>query len=354
MYNIVIVGLIFIILYYDFVMSQISVIIPVYNAEKTIIKCLNSIQEQTFKDFEALLINDGSKDGSAEICEDFCAKDNRFKLITQENAGPSKARNRGIDESGSKYLAFVDSDDYIEPNMLEELYAAAEKANADVTICGYYTESNNRINSVYSSKYKPGVYCGEGYRKIVVDAIDIGVSGNIPPYSCVRLVRRECLENPRLRFDTQIYRSEDYLLWNQVFLNNNSLCLITDKPLYHYVVNDDSITHRYVKDYWNMSMKVYTELENLAHEDKTIGERLNIMLMRRAYLAMSISAFARDRKTFCKDLKKVLKDKELSKVIDSIPLSVGIKKGKIRYILLKFRMHFIIKMIFSYKYFKAH
>ena len=121
-------------------MSQISIVIPVYNAEKTLIRCLDSIQQQTYKDFEAILINDGSSDSSAEICQRYCEADKRFKLINQENSGPSKARNQGIDAAISKYLAFVDSDDYIEPNMLEEFFTAAEASSADLTVCGYFTE----------------------------------------------------------------------------------------------------------------------------------------------------------------------------------------------------------------------
>jgi len=335
-------------------MSQISIIVPVYNAENTIIKCLDSIKAQTYRDFEVLLINDGSKDRSAELCEKFCTKDSRFKLINQENAGPSMARNRGIDEATSKYLAFVDSDDYIEIDMLEELYTAAEKADADVTICSYCVEHGDIIKNYYSSKYKSGVYRGEECRKIAVDAIDIGVNGNIPPYSGIRLVRRECLENPKLRFNTEIYRSEDYLLWNKVFFNIDCLCLITDKVLYHYVSNDDSITHCYIKDYWDMSKTIYTELKKALPEEKTVTEHLNFMFIRRAYLAMSIAKYADNRKTFYEDLKKVLNDIDLRKIIDSIPIVTGIKKEKIRYTLLKFRMYFLIRLIYNYKYRKAH
>lgn len=87
---------------------------PVYNAEKSLNTCLKSIQDQTFKDFEVILVNDGSRDKSKEICSEFCKSDKRFKLIDQENGGPSSARNTGIDNARSKYLMFVDSDDFIE------------------------------------------------------------------------------------------------------------------------------------------------------------------------------------------------------------------------------------------------
>ena len=138
-------------------MSQISIIIPVYNAEKTLIKCLDSVQRQTFKDYEVILINDGSSDNSAEICQKYCARDERFKLVNQENGGPSKARNRGIDEAKSKYIMFVDSDDYIDQDMLDTLFVATEASSADLTICGYYVEKDN-CQSVNTLKYPLGVY----------------------------------------------------------------------------------------------------------------------------------------------------------------------------------------------------
>ncbi len=335
-------------------MSQISVIIPVYNAEKTLTRCLDSIMKQTFDDFEAILINDGSKDKSEEICSKYCEKDNRFRLISQENAGPSKARNRGIDEAVSKYLAFVDTDDYIEPDMLENLFNAAEESMAELTVCGYYNEKENGSKNIHSFKYAPGVYKGEELKKIVMEAIDMGVNGNIPPYSCIRFVKKECMENPRIRFNTDIYRSEDYLIWNILFSKISCLCLITDKPLYHYIENESSITHRYIKNYWDMSKIIYNELEKIYPSDKDVKEHLDIMLMRRACLSLSIACRSAERKIFYEDVKKVLSDKVLHGVIKAIPFKIGVKRERIRYILFKFRLYFIIWLIFGLRHAKMH
>lgn len=335
-------------------MAQISVIVPVYNAEKTLHKCLDSIKNQTFENFEVILINDGSKDKSQEICEEYCQKDARFKLFNIENSGPSNARNKGIDEADSEYLAFVDSDDYIELNMLEELFGAAEASLAELTICGFYNEENNVITSKYAPRYAPGIYRGEQLKKIVLEALNLGEDDNIRPYSCIRLVKKEALENPRIRFNTNIHRSEDYLLWNILFSRIKCLCLITDKPLYHYIMNSTSITHNYMKNYWDMSKIIYNELKTTYANDKEIIEQLNIMHMRRACMALNIAKRANEKKHFTEDVEKILSDKELQKAIDTIPLSVGIKKENTRYLLFKFRLHFIIRLIFNYRYAKKH
>ena len=110
---------------------MVSVIVPVYNVEEYLEECLDSIKNQTFTDFEVILVNDGSTDGSKEICEQFCQQDNRFKLVTQENKGLSAARNRGVKESIGEYIMFVDSDDVVKDNIVEVLFFYM---NSDVDI----------------------------------------------------------------------------------------------------------------------------------------------------------------------------------------------------------------------------
>ena len=335
-------------------MSQISVIVPVYNAEKGIEKCLESIQNQTFKDFEVLLINDGSTDKSVQICMHFCENDSRFKLINQENQGPSAARNKGIDSSDSKYLAFVDSDDYIENNMLECLYTAAENNNADMTICGYRFGNGNHWIEDNCSMYKPGFYKERECYDIAVNMIDVGLPGNIVPYSCVRLVRKECLENPRLRFNTKVKRSEDFLLWVQVAFRINTLCLITDKILYNYVMRGKSVTRCYIENYWEMRKLINEELKNTLPKTEDVSQQLKYLFVRRAYLAMSVASRCDDKKRYKSDLNKILKDKELRLVTKSIPFKSGIKRLKFQYLFLKLRMYPVIKILYGIKHHKLH
>ena len=121
----------------------ISIIVPVYNVEKYLRMCLDSIQNQTYQNFECLLINDGSPDNSADICREYVAKDARFRYFEKENGGSSSARNFGIERSTGAYLTFVDSDDWLEHDALDRLYGALKKENADISIgrYNYYDES---------------------------------------------------------------------------------------------------------------------------------------------------------------------------------------------------------------------
>lgn len=118
-------------------MPEISIIVPVYNVEQYLERCIESILAQTFTDFELILVNDGSTDGSLSICNKYLKIDKRIKVLSQENKGLSSARNMGIANSKGKYIAFVDSDDFINEFMYEVLYSNLKKYNADIAICGF-------------------------------------------------------------------------------------------------------------------------------------------------------------------------------------------------------------------------
>lgn len=132
----------------------ISIIVPVYNVEKYMNKCINSILKQTFKDFELILVDDGSTDHSGKICDDFEKMDSRIRVIHKKNGGLSSARNIGISNAHGDYLGFVDSDDYIAPDMYEVLYKNLIRENADISACGRYECYAGKKFKITESYYK--------------------------------------------------------------------------------------------------------------------------------------------------------------------------------------------------------
>ncbi|MGN1080768.1 MAG: glycosyltransferase family 2 protein [Acutalibacteraceae bacterium] len=122
--------------------SRITAVVPVYNAQHTLNRCVDSILAQTIESFEILLIDDGSSDSSSQICDDYAAKDDRIKVFHKENGGVSSARNLGIENAAGEFIGFVDSDDYIAPEMFKELYDAAVSENAGVAVCGRVRKSS--------------------------------------------------------------------------------------------------------------------------------------------------------------------------------------------------------------------
>ena len=132
-------------------MNKVSIIIPVYNVQKYLRKCLDSIVNQTFKNIEIIIINDGSSDNSLNICKEYSKKDKRINIINKHNEGVSKARNTGLLYATGEYISFIDSDDWVEQNMIEELYNSITSNKADLCICNFIKENKNKRDYIKSN-----------------------------------------------------------------------------------------------------------------------------------------------------------------------------------------------------------
>ena len=135
-------------------MKKISIIVPIFNIEKYLSRCLDSILEQTYKNLEVILVDDGSVDNSGMIADKYARKDQRIKVIHQVNQGVSAARNTGIDLATGDYIGFVDGDDYIEPDMYEILMRIIEEQQVDIAHCGYQMVYPSKTEFYYNTKEK--------------------------------------------------------------------------------------------------------------------------------------------------------------------------------------------------------
>ena len=214
-------------------MPIVSIIVPVYNAEKYIRKCLDSILAQTHTDWEAILVDDGSSDNSGVICDEYAAKDKRCKVIHQKNGGVSVARQTGLDNTQGEYVIHCDPDDWVEPNMLEELLHCATANNADMVICDFIKETGY-ISIYESANLQNPITAKEVLHKI----IDQQLHG-----SCWnKLIKKSCIAN--IGFSpSSISLCEDEL-FNIKILRNNIKVIYLPKAYYHYNIgNNDSICH---------------------------------------------------------------------------------------------------------------
>lgn len=210
--------------------SQISIIVPVHNVEDYLRQCLDSIIAQTFTDWECIIVDDGSKDNSGKICDEYAQKDNRFKVIHKENGGVSSARNLGIEKAEGKWLYFCDADDTLLPKALEILLDG-EKENCQFVMAGY-----NKFLSDGSLKES---YSGDIKRKISVDdAIkELYTPTNLSyqGYLWCKLFLTEIVKDYNLRFDEKIYFNEDRLFIIQYLCQMKGLIYYTTTPVYNYV-----------------------------------------------------------------------------------------------------------------------
>nr|WP_290441631.1 glycosyltransferase [Clostridium estertheticum] len=233
----------------------VSIIVPVYNSEKYIEKCIMSILNQTYKYIELILINDGSIDNSGQLCDTFAKLDNRIKVEHMKNLGVSSARNKGIKAATGKFIQFVDSDDYIEPNMIETLINEINR-NIDLVFCGYTRVSkgkNGEINIKAISLNKQVNMT----KKTFLNEFGILFKHYYINYLWNKLYVVDIIKKYNLEFDSLINWGED-LIFNLQYLEHCGNITIIDKQLYNYVnYNDNSITSTFNKELYNNQNNMY-------------------------------------------------------------------------------------------------
>lgn len=212
-------------------MPKISVVVPVYNVEKYMVKSIDSIRNQTIKDMEIILVDDGSTDNSGRICDEYKKKDPRVQVIHKKNGGQSTARNAGVEKASGEYIGFVDGDDYISPCMYEKLLNMIESAKADVAVCGIYDVYQNTKTPQCSEKAEFVCDAKEMFRNILIDD---KVSGS----TCNRLIKADIAK--ALRFlDGKLFEDAFY---STQLVKNVKKAAVTTEPLYFYVHRTDSTT----------------------------------------------------------------------------------------------------------------
>ncbi len=212
---------------------NVSVIIPVYKAEKWLRKCLDSVLCQDFFSFEVVAVNDGSPDSCGEILEEYSAEDNRLKVITQTNKGLGGARNTGIENSQGKYLLFVDSDDTLKQGCISYLYDMAETNDADIVSFGIdFIEENEKTVFTYKAS-------SLGCEKVTKEEYLIEAIDN--PYVCNKLYKADLFKKTDIRFPLGVW-FEDLATLPKIVLHCDSV-LLCDKVFYNYLQRNDSIMH---------------------------------------------------------------------------------------------------------------
>ena len=234
--------------------KKVSVIIPIYNAEKHLRECLKSLERQTLDGLEFIMVNDGSTDSSRSICEEFASRDNRFELINQDNHGLAAARRNGMLHATGEYIGFVDSDDWVETDMYEKMYATAVKHDVDIVFCNCWRDDGEK--SIKNNKY---IRCGFYDRKQIIDEIlprtlagldEKGRTHVIRWANWLRIFRHELIRKHQIYNDPRFRRCQDLQLTFEATLHANSYYYLGDDYLYHNRVVGNSLSRGYTKDFW--------------------------------------------------------------------------------------------------------
>ncbi|MGJ7919508.1 glycosyltransferase family 2 protein [Neobacillus sp. LXY-4] len=233
--------------------TVISVIIPVYNVEKYLSICLKSVLEQTMGDFEVLLINDGSTDNSANICEHYAQIDKRVKVFHTSNSGPGKARNKGLKEASGKYIMFIDSDDYVDQNTFKIALNIMEKNNVDLVIYSFYKIKLNEIEKRELSEcyFKDPFSKARFLEKIWLDEEMLASTWN-------KIYKLDVIKKNSISFNEDFFMAEDYL-FNIQYIDTIEKGISINSPLYHYIKHENSVTTRVLYNKYYIALTVYKE-----------------------------------------------------------------------------------------------
>lgn len=327
-------------------MSKVSIIVPVYKVENYLEQCVESIMNQTLQDIEIILVDDGSPDKCPKICDEYANKDTRIKVIHKKNGGLSSARNAGIKVATGEYIGFVDSDDYIELDMYENMYNTAVENNVDFVMSDYYRFSENERYSV-SLDIEGGLYNRTNIiEKIFPQLImksDINYGPLLAVWHCI--YKRTFLEKNNLLFDEEVKYSEDNLFSSIVGYKADSFYYMKEDCFYNYRYNPNSISKTYKPDAWDVYVKMNNRLNNIFMnvDDYDFKNQIKAHIIYYAFNCINHVGYS--------DKRLIEKYKEIKKILNTLELRNGFKDFKLEEVSLKLRISvFMLKYKFIIGY----
>lgn len=318
-------------------MPQVSVIVPVYNAEKYLAKCVDSILAQTLRDIEVILVDDGSTDTSPAICDAYVEKDSRVQVIHKANGRAASARNAGLKLAQGEYIAFVDSDDWISPDMYENMLAAG----AEVCLCDYVRFQGEQEFPFTQPNIQEGYYDKERIRKEIYPHLVMdGVEFPITISNCAMLIKRAVIVENNLSYCEDILISEDAPFGSEVLYCANSFAYLKGRHFYHYRITEGSASKTYKPWWWDSFLKINEETENFfgtcPDYDFTQQIKSNMFYLARAELYYILADKSLSRKEQNAKIRTVMNHPRIVRMMagydtTEIPLSFKAVYWSIRY-----------------------
>lgn len=333
-------------------MHKISIIVPVYNVEKYLERCVNSILSQTYENIEIVLVNDGSPDNSPTMCDQYAKVDERVKVIHKENGGLVSAWQAGVRASDGKYLCFVDSDDWVEPDMVSEMYAYLSAGNADSMeipsdkkeiICCNFVIDRFTGDDMSSGQYKvtkhyhelkPGIYEGKQLETDIKDQL-LGHENRLVSMSrCMKLFSRRLIEDNMKYCNPDITFGEDVNIVLPALLDCERLVIMEEALFYHYFYNYDSMVHKYDKKLYEGICTLRSVIKEIFEDKKRQNGE---MQGDKEYIYLLMFALKNEirggRKNYSVKVREICNGNQ--DIVMTYPVIVGNKINRILYFLLK-------------------
>ena len=264
----------------------ISVVIPIYNAEKYLARCVESVLHQTYLNIEIILVDDGSEDASGKMCDNYALLDDRVRVIHQKNSGPTRARKNGVDAARGTYIAFADADDYCNPEWISSLYEIITREKVDFVHSGFY-QNDMYVGCVKSEKV---TLDSDNRFKVICDRLlGSNMDTVITPSLWSKLFSTELIKKSIETIDDGIMYGEDLLLVCQCMLQADSFYVLNES-YYNYSLLDDSLSHKQNKVQIKNEIKLYIKLEEMLGEQakfELASDTLNAFLLNHLYMGLN-------------------------------------------------------------------
>ncbi len=334
---------------------KVSIIVPVYNVEKYLDRCMNSIINQSLKEIEVILVDDESPDNCPKMCDEYAQKDSRIKVIHKKNGGLGFARNSGLEVATGEYVAFCDSDDWIDLSMYETLYRIAKTENLDAL----YTEFN--------TEYYPGFHVILHDEKTYVGSEEIeglilDMVGPEPEYdsdvkfqvsACKAIYRLDLIKKHHLLFHSERELISEDLIFNIDFLQQAFKVKTVPLQMYYYWSNPSSLSHAYRKNMWSKFSFFYEYLFSRKNEfdnpdDFIIRLHRSILLGVRGTIAQEYK-YKRSKTEIQNDIKSILDSHYVNSLFQTYPFQLMSARHQLFYKAINTRNYWIIKLMYWLK-----
>ena len=319
---------------------RVSVIVPVYNAEEYLEMCVDSLLQQTYQNMEILLIDDGSTDGSWEMCQQYGERDSRIHTVHKENGGLVSTWKYGVENSTGDYLCFVDSDDWVEPQMIQEMTECICGKEREIVSSDYVIERDNGTRQYVYQQLAPGVYDEEAIQSQVLPKV-LGYEHRYVTMSrCMKLISKKLILENMHYCDSAIRMGEDVVMMLPCLIDCERLVVMNHKAYYHYRYVTSSMIHKYDGTLYENNLKLQKMILQILH-DKFPPEKQDIMKQQadKEYIFLLLLALKNEARGnasgYIKNIRRICKEPEVRELVYSASVEITEKSNQLLYFVLK-------------------
>lgn len=328
---------------------KISIIVPVYNAENYLKKCVDSLVNQTYRNLEIVLVDDGSGDSSGRLCDEYAKEDSRVLAVHKQNGGLVSAWKRGVSESSGQFLCFADSDDWVDLTMIEEMAAHLTGQEREIVASDYVIERQEGGEFVWQ-QLSPGEYLEQDVREKVIPNLLGRESRYVTISRCMKLIGRKLVEENQKYSDPSVVMGEDMMLMLPSLIDCKRLFVMDHKAYYHYRYVRESMVHKYDMEMYENIRKLVKITKGIV-EDKFAGEVKEMRLKQVDqetvfWMMLVLKNEARgNRKGYRRNILAICRSGEIRSLVRSTPVTVEETSNKLLYLVMRHPGHFTVSLL---------